>query len=94
MSRYYIFVRQMGDDDYKAWRGENPDDIIVIEAESKDDALKIFLTENGIYEEDAWLYYAAQKDTIDKEEAELKASGYTNWDDYYRDLWPERPIEL
>ena len=93
MSKYYIFIKDMCDD-YKAHEDVKPYNPIVIEAESEEAAREIYLKTNEVDEEDAWLFYAADKTEVDKEEAALAETGYDNWDDYYRDLWPERPIEL
>ena len=53
MARFNIYQREMYDMDYT---------IMVLEAETKEEALSRFIEDNHITEEDEWLFYATDAD--------------------------------
>ena len=66
---------------------------VVIVAASKDEALDIYLKTRDL-EEDRDLYHAVDKAKRDENDRKLKEAGYDSWDEYDRDMHPERPIEI
>lgn len=68
---------------------------VLVSASSKEEALEIFLTERGW--EDEGYFYAISDERFKKimaEKQKLRDMGYSSWDEYYKDLYPSRPIQL
>lgn len=65
-----------------------------VSAETKEEALQIYIKEHSIPEDEEWMYFAVDKQAKDEEMAFLKEAGYSSWDAYYNDMYPSRPIEL
>ena len=86
MELFYIYQKDMYGCDFV-------DDTIL--AKNKEEAENIFFNKNGISDEDTkWLFYAVSKQKADENERLLKETGYSSWDEYYADMYPQRPIEL
>lgn len=65
-----------------------------LEASSREEALEIFFKENKISESAKWIFGARLKAEVDKMKADLEETGYDSWEEYYKDMYPERRIEL
>ena len=64
--KYYIYQREMGGDDYRLTNNYRDLTPIIIEAETKEEAEKIYLKDNEIDDEDAWLFYAVDVKSEEK----------------------------
>ncbi|MBO7733881.1 MAG: hypothetical protein J6S67_15060 [Methanobrevibacter sp.] len=90
---YYIFQEnQAGSDKVEEKINGKWSDVVIV-AESKEEALNIYLKSRDL-EEDRELYHAFSKDKYDENRRKLKEAGYSSWEDYYKDMYPDRPIEL
>lgn len=92
--KYHIYQKDWEDHEYCETQDGRYRPVLV-SASSKEEALKIFLTERGW--EDEGYFYALSDKKFKKREAEeqkLRDLGYSSWDEYYEDLYPARPIEL
>lgn len=76
---------------------------VIIEASSEKEALDIYFNERAdvfadVSQEDKdYLYYAiddSKYKAMAAEKVKLKKMGYNSWDEYYEDLYPNRPIEV
>ena len=92
--KYHIYQKDWEDHEY-CERQDGRYKPVLVSASSKEEALKVFLTERGW--EDEGLFYAVSDEKFKKYEKQvkkLKEMGYTSWNEYYDDLYPARPIEL
>ena len=85
MKEYYIYEKEMDGSRYKKES---------VVADTKENALNMFFEKHNIEETDKWLYSATLKEKADKNKRLLEETGYNSWDEYYEDMYPERPIEL
>lgn len=89
---FYIFEEKM-DRDYKVTNYIDKEFVpVIIAADNEEAALDKFCQD--IDPDERWRFYAREVSETDEEERTLKELGYKSWDDYHRDMYPERPIEL
>ena len=87
MKEYSIYEKEMcGDGIF----------VEVITANTKEEALQLFFQKSNILDNEdmQWLYFAVDKAKDDEETEFLRKSGFATGDDYYREMYPSRPIEL
>lgn len=82
---FNIYQREMDGNDFL---------IDTISAETKENAINTYYQKNDISEDKMWLFYVVSKRKDDEEKAILKEAGCSNWDEYYDEMCPSRPIEL
>ena len=86
MELFYIYQKDMYGFDFVAG---------TVLASTKEEAESIYFDINGITNEDTkWLFYAVSKQKADENEIMLKETGFSSWDEYYAEMYPQRPIEL
>lgn len=91
---FHIYRKDFEDYEYCERQGGRYKPVLV-DASTKEEALEIFLSERGWIDEG--LFYAVSDEKFKKhkeEENKLKEMGYNSWDEYYEDLYPNRPMEV
>lgn len=63
-------------------------------ANTKENALNLYININNIPESEKWMYYVVSKEKDDEDKRILKEAGCKNWDEYYNNMYPSRTIEL
>ena len=91
---FHIYEKDWEDHEY-CERQDGKYKPVLVSASSKEEALKIFLTERG-WEDEGYFYAVSDKEfkKMQVSKQKLRDLGYSSWDEYYEDLYPARPIEL